>query len=503
MSLSEIKSLAGAPWAILLAVFFLCASIIIHELGHFLAARWRGLVVERFSIGFGPRLFGWTKNGVDYRVSAIPLGGYVALPQLAGVRGIEGGESSFDTEELPPLSAKDKIIVSLAGPFFNILFAVLLGLVIWMTGRPVDASQRTTTIGYVARELVQDDDVKIPGPAWEAGLRPGDRLVSIDGKTVAEWTEIAQSIATSSSYTSEGTRVTELTVERDGKELNLSVKPILDSANGMREIGILPATPAVVGEVFPNSPALRAGLKKGDRIVEIDGEKIGHIFAAGKIIAKLPPVPHTMKIRRGTTLLEMTLTPELADVGGREPRPMIGIRWAAEDKVVVHENPFVQVSNVIYMTFDVLKALVNPKSDISVKDMSGPVGIAHALFISAQESLALLLFLVIFINVNLAIVNLLPIPVLDGGHIAFAIIEKILGKPLPPRFLAASQMIFMILLFGMMAYITLHDIGREVDMARARREISASEKAPDPVFPATPPADEQVAAPEPEAIPAK
>jgi regulator of sigma E protease len=503
MSLSEIKSLAGTPWAILLAVFFLCASIIIHELGHFLAAKWRGLVVERFSIGFGPRLFGWSRNGVDYRVSAIPLGGYVALPQLAGVRGLEGGESAYEADKLPPLSVMDKIIVSLAGPIFNILFAVVLGLVIWMTGRPVDASQRTTTIGYVARELVQDGGTKIPGPAWEAGLRPGDKLTAIDGKIVGEWTEVAQSIATGSSYSGEGARMTELTIVRNGQELKLSVNPVLDSTNGLREIGILPATPAVIGEVFPNSPALRAGLKKGDRIVEIDGEPIGHIFAAGKIISKLPPEAHTMKIQRGGALLLMTLTPELADVGGGEPRPMIGIRWAAEDKVVVHENPFVQVSNVIYMTFDVLKALVNPKSDISVKDMSGPVGIAHALFISAQESLSLLLFLVIFINVNLAIVNLLPIPVLDGGHIAFAIVEKLLGKPLPPRFLAASQMIFMILLFGMMAYITLQDIGREVDMARARREISASEKAPDPVFPATPEADGQAEAKAPEAVPAK
>ena len=505
MSPSEIKELVGTPWAILLAVFFLCASIIIHELGHFLAAKWRGLVVERFSIGFGPRLFGWTRNGVDYRVSAIPLGGYVALPQLAGVRGVEG-ESGYKDGDLPPLSVRDKIIVSLAGPFFNVLFAVMLGVVIWITGRPVDASLTTTTVGYVAKELVQSDNQKVPGPAWEAGLRSGDRLLEIDGEAVGEWSGVAQAVATSSGLDDKGARVTSLKILRDGREMTLSVKPILAPDNGMREIGILPAMPAVVGDVFPKSPAMRAGLRKGDRIAAIDGEPVGHILVAGRIIAKAPPVPHKLTILRGGETLEVTLTPEMADMGGAgQRRPMIGIRWAAEDKVLVHENPFVQVGNVIYMTFDVLHALVNPRSDISMKDMSGPVGIAHALFLSAKEGIALLLFLVVFININLAIVNLLPIPVLDGGHIAFAIVEEIRGKPLPPKFMAASQLFFMVLLFGLMIYITLQDIYREVDMAKVQREVKAAEKAPDPVFKsgAAKPADKPHETPAPAPVPAK
>jgi regulator of sigma E protease len=504
MSPSEIKELVGTPWAILLAVFFLCASIIIHELGHFLAAKWRGLVVERFSIGFGPRLFGWTRNGVDYRVSAIPLGGYVALPQLAGVRGVEG-ESEYKDGDLPPLSVKDKIIVSLAGPFFNVLFAVMLGIVIWITGRPVDASLTTTTVGYVAKELVQNGNQKVPGPAWEAGLRPGDRLLAIDGVAVGEWSEVAQAVATSSGLDDKGVRVTSLRIVREGREMILSAKPILAPDNGMREIGILPAMPAVVGDVFPNSPAMRAGLKKGDRVVAIDGEPVGHILAAGRIIAKTPPAPHKLTLLRGGETLDVTLTPEMADMGGAGQRPMIGIRWAAEDKVLVHENPFVQVGNVIYMTFDVLHALVNPRSDISMKDMSGPVGIAHALFLSAKEGIALLLFLVVFININLAIVNLLPIPVLDGGHIAFAILEEIRGKPLPPKFMATSQLFFMVLLFGLMIYITLQDISREVDMAKVQREVKAAEKAPDPVFKSgdAKPAATPESAPAPKAVPAK
>jgi regulator of sigma E protease len=227
---------------------------------------------------------------------------------------------------------------------------------------------------------------------------------------------------------------------------------------------------------------MSAGLMPGDRILSVDGEAIGHIFTAGKLIAQTPPVPHTLSVLRGERSLEISITPELVQDGSAEPRPMIGVRWAPEPRVLVHENPFRLISGVVYMTFDVLKALLNPRSDVSVKDMSGPVGIAHALFASARESLAMLLFLVVFININLAIVNLLPLPVLDGGHIAFAIAEKLRGKPLPPRLMANSQALFIILLFSMMAYITLHDIMREFDMARTRKEIRQVQQTPDPVF---------------------
>jgi regulator of sigma E protease len=480
MSFSDISDLLQTPWAIALAIFFLCASIFIHELGHFLAARWRGLVVERFSIGLGPRLFGWTRGGVDYRVSAIPLGGYVALPQLAGVRGAEGGASSYDADALPPLSVTDKVLVSLAGPIFNILFALLLCVVLWMTGLPVEQSLRTTSIGYVAEHVMLGDE-NVPGPAWEAGLRTGDTILAIDGTRVNEWTDIVQAVATSSGTDQSGRRTLNILVTRDGEELTLVANPIISSRTGLRELGILPLRSTVVGEVYDNSPAEHAGIQAGDRIVAVDGSRIGHVLGAGRLIASTPPQPHTLTIERGDSTMEVTLTPELVTIG-ESTRPLIGITWAAEDKIVVHDNPFRQVYDVFYMTVDVLRALVSPSSDVSIKDMSGPVSIAHALFASAREGFAMLLFLVMFININLAIVNLLPIPVLDGGHIAFALVEKIRGKPVPAGLMAASQVVFMILLLSMMAYITLHDISREIDMAHDRGEARKADSAPAPVF---------------------
>ena len=141
----SVSDLLGSLRGILLVVLFFGGSIFVHELGHFLAARKRGLKVERFSIGFGPRLFGWTgKDGVDYRVSLIPLGGYVALPQLADMQGIEG-ENSDDAEALPKISYADKMIVSVMGAVFNVIFAFVLATILWFTGMPITQSTQART----------------------------------------------------------------------------------------------------------------------------------------------------------------------------------------------------------------------------------------------------------------------------------------------------------------------------------------------------------------------
>ncbi|MEY4086824.1 MAG: hypothetical protein RLZZ405_1012, partial [Verrucomicrobiota bacterium] len=145
----SVSDLLSSLRGILLVAIFFGGSIFVHELGHFLAARKRGLKVERFSIGFGPRLFGWTgKDGVDYRVSLIPLGGYVALPQLADMQGIEG-ENSDDAEALPKISYADKMIVSVMGAVFNVIFAFALATILWFTGMPVAEGNGSTVVGYV------------------------------------------------------------------------------------------------------------------------------------------------------------------------------------------------------------------------------------------------------------------------------------------------------------------------------------------------------------------
>ncbi|HKK19204.1 MAG TPA: site-2 protease family protein, partial [Opitutales bacterium] len=157
------------------AIFALGFCIFIHELGHFMAAKKRGLVADRFSIGFGPRLFGWEWKGTDFRVSLIPLGGYVSLPQLVDMGRLEGGDGD-EAKKLPPISYADKMIVAVMGAVFNLLFAFVLSLVLWGVGREII---KTTEVGFVAKEVITSEREVVPGPALEAGLKVGDTIFSV------------------------------------------------------------------------------------------------------------------------------------------------------------------------------------------------------------------------------------------------------------------------------------------------------------------------------------
>ena len=183
-------------WSIFLVVVFFGGSIFVHELGHFLAARRRGVHVERFSIGFGPAIWSYrAKDGVEYRIAWFPLGGYVLLPQLADLGAIEG-ESTADVAKLPPISYSTKMIVFVAGAAFNVLFAFALACIITAIGVPESSMTATTRVGYVAKTLEGPDGTKTPSPALTAGFRAGDIVRAIDGKPVADWQDLMQTLIT-------------------------------------------------------------------------------------------------------------------------------------------------------------------------------------------------------------------------------------------------------------------------------------------------------------------
>ena len=175
------QSLFSNVWAVFLIILFFGGSIFVHELGHYLAARRRGLKVERFSIGFGPKILTWKKEGIEYCVSLLPLGGYVAIPQLADLGPIEGGTVH---KKLPPASYADKMIVAVMGAVFNVIFAFILATILWLVGLPVSAQERTTTIGHVERSVGINEQAEAVGPAYLAGLQAGDRILAIDGTNV-------------------------------------------------------------------------------------------------------------------------------------------------------------------------------------------------------------------------------------------------------------------------------------------------------------------------------
>ncbi|MFZ9991625.1 MAG: RIP metalloprotease RseP, partial [Opitutales bacterium] len=303
--------LLGSLWGLALVAVFFGGSIFVHELGHFLAARRRGLKIERFSIGFGPRLFGWTgKDGVDYRVSIIPLGGYVALPQLADMEGIEGA-SSEDAEQLPKISYADKMIVSVMGAVFNVIFAFVLACVLWVTGMPVPAGSTSTVIGYVPPQIVTSSDhlaelglgATIPGPAFKAGLRSGDKVLAVDDVEVGSFNQISEAVMLGNRRDSQGNPTATFKVERHGEVLEFVVQPArveinAHSGDRVRMAGIQPRTAVIVGAVTPGSPAEKAGLKAGDRILSMDGVPLNNTVEFRELLRKDGAKPRTLLVEQ-------------------------------------------------------------------------------------------------------------------------------------------------------------------------------------------------------------
>lgn len=462
------------PLAIALVVVFFGASIFVHEFGHYLAARWRKLKIERFSIGFGPRLFGWKdRHGVDWRISLFPLGGYVALPQMADMRGIEGSPDD-QAAALPELSYTDKMVVSGAGACFNILFALLIGTVLWITGLPVPESMQSTRVGMVAESLTDNEGLLRDGPAQRAGLLPGDQILLVDGKKVSDWEDVVYAITTGTARSDRGNPVTRLSIERDAQTRELTLYPVLDEHERIRRIGIVPALRLVVGDTLPNSPARLAGLRQDDEIIALNGERIYHTGTLSERIRNSADEVLLLSILRDGREQTVTLTAEAVVYNAAgDTIPMIGVQWKSLQNLQ-HINPFAQVYEAMAMTFRVLGALLNPRSDVGINNLSGPVGIGYTLYVISQIGLLEVLSIVVLINVNLAILNLLPVPVLDGGHMAFATFAKVRGRPVSPRFVASAQGLFMMLFLMVFVYVTFFDIGR---VSRNESAITEAEQS--------------------------
>ena len=475
-----ITLLLSGFWSIFLIIFFFGASIFVHELGHFLAARRRGLHVERFSIGFGPKIFSWTRDGVEYRVSWLPLGGYVALPQLADMQGIEG---ETEAEKLPPISYSSKVIVSVMGAVFNIIFAFAMSLVLWGVGYPAAVEQQTTRIGFVAPTLTLPGGEEFESPAARAGLRPGDVVRKVDGKPVETFTDIQHAILMGSGRDGEGNPLVILSAERDGELLDFRLYPILAGRDRLRTVGIQGAHPVIVESLTEGFPAEEAGLQPGDRIVAIDGDTVHSLGQIQQHLKAVGEQEVLLSVERNDELLELGLTPREALVTrDGDTRIMLGFR-RQEVRTLVYRNPVEQVDHARKRVFQMLGSLVNPQTDVGLRHMSGPAGIARIIHWAAQADFRLVLFVMVLINVNLAILNLLPIPVLDGGHIVFATIAKLRGKSLPPNLIATTQGVFMMLLLFLMLYVTFFDIDRWWHDSRDAREYQETYIDPVPADP--------------------
>ncbi len=457
-------------WPVFLMILFFGGSIFVHELGHFLAARRRGLVIERFSIGFGPKIFSWTRNGVEYRLSWLPLGGYVALPQLAEMGAIEG-ESQSDVRNLPPLSYSDKMIVAVMGAVFNVIFAFLLACVIWQAGKPTSEDQLSTSVGYVVPTFTLADGSEVTSPAAEAGLQPGDRIVSIDGNPVNEFVDISQHLATGTGRDSQNRPMALFVIERDGQQMEKTLYPRVNGVDRLRQIGIAPLHTVEVGALIRDFPAQAAGVEIGDRLTAVDGQPVYSTLQVHTYIQERANEAIEFTFVRDGKEFSVTMTPMMREFRQGEFAADVGFRTRS-NRILIHPNPFEQVTDVVTMTFGVLGALLHPDSDLGAQHLSGPAGIVRFFHAASSIDWRLAVWVAVLVNINLAILNLLPIPVLDGGHMVYATIAKLRGKPLPANFVATTQTVFVLLLFGFMLYVSFFDISRWVrDASRERSYI--------------------------------
>lgn len=503
--------------------------IIVHELGHFLAARWRGLVVEKFGIWFGKPIWKKKIGGVEYSLGCIPAGGFVSLPQLAPMEAIEG-QVEGDRKEMPHVSALDKIIVAFAGPLFSFLLAIAFAFVVWGVGRPVGEGDANRVIGYLDPT----------SPAYAAGLRAGDQINMVDGHKVQRFGGMHESVVWHV-VSSEGDTIP-MEVNRDGETLSFDVAPIQEKGQfgkrkPLRRIGAAPMHTPMIAKVEPDSAAAKAGLEPNDLVVGVNGEKVlspmmleelttdpeaeevtwtiergdetfdvkmpasevvvSEVFEGGPaaeaglkegdllLTLNGNPIHSVAEVSRmiqadkhGTFELEVlrdgqkqTLTMEPAwevnsgkavfGFSGGANLNELGILWDQYGRLnIVHPSPMEQIRGASMTIVNMLGALFSPKSDIKPEHLSGPVGIMrmyYLLFDSPYGWQQVLWFSVI-LNVNLALLNLLPIPVLDGGHITLAIIEAIRRKPVNFRVLELIQTGCALLLIGFMLFVTFFDV---------------------------------------------
>src|SRR4051812_44456594 len=434
--------------------------IVVHELGHFLAARWRGLYIEKFGVWFGKPLWKKTINGVQYSLGSLPFGGFVALPQLAPMDIIEG-KADVDRANLPRVSALDKIIVAIAGPLFSVLLAVLIATLIWVVGYPVSESDTTTTVGYLVPE----------SPALNL-LRPGDKILEVDGKPVKRFLGMNDSVSWNV-VRSEGDKIP-IKFERDGVVKTVQVEPYRAETRGWRrksyrQLLIQPAETPIIEKVEPKSPAAAAGLQPGDIVRAVNGTPIYNPAAMMDQITRNPDQEMSLQIERAGSTKEIRVTPALLPTEG-EKKPRIGIAWA--DKLTIaHPSPIEQLYNSVTSTLNTIAAVASPKSDVKLQHLSGPIGIAriYYLLFRSEHGWQLALWFSVILNVNLAIINMLPIPVLDGGHIILGIIESVRRKPLNTRVLEVVQGVCTAVIIGVIIYITFFDV-QDLPFVRQRLE---------------------------------
>jgi regulator of sigma E protease len=441
---------------ILLGLIGLGIVVFIHELGHFIAARWAGIDVEAFSIGWGRPFLKKKIGPVEYRLGIFPLGGYCKMKGENEFQ--EAWENRQKSVTASPgsffsVSPLKRIIVSFMGPFFNLVFAALVLSAIWGIGFEV------ATLGNRI-VLVSDIDAGAFNPADEAGLKTGDRILEIKGRNVENYHDIQEII------TINPEEVLPLKVGRDGRIVELTVRPGLDKDTGAGRIGVYAWIDPLIDEVAAEGPAALAGLKAGDRLLKASGRDIPHTMALSKILEENPGVLE-LEFEREGQKLSSSLVPAYGESG----EPGLGINWRIIRYHTPRLSPFGALTKGLSEAW---KTLVVSAKSLSllfrgidlIQAVSGPVRITYMVGSAAAEGfgqsigagISTMANFLALISIALCIMNLLPLPILDGGMIALFIIEGIIRRPLHPRVVYIFQTVGVVLIFGLMIFAVFGDI---------------------------------------------
>jgi regulator of sigma E protease len=446
---------------ILSLIIVLGVLIFVHELGHFVVAKAVGIQVLRFSLGFGRPLIAWTRGETEYWISWIPLGGYVKMAGLedeGAVGELEGGKAAVAVDperafDKKPLWARMAVI--LAGVTMNVLFAFVV-YVFLVAG-----------IGVPAWATTQVDTVRVamlpPGTEALATLRRGDQIVKVDGDTMATWDEILSRFVEA-----EG----EARIEVAGRSEPLTVRIPADTVARLRLARALePLLPARIGFVYPGEPAARAGLRQGDVVVRANGDTVRSWYDVLRALWYSPGKPVELAVLRDDSVINITVTPRSEtdpDTMSLRPRPFGFIGAEGNPPQIKQRLPLttafrvagVQTGRQIGLTVGAVKRMVTGQGKL--RELGGPIMIAQISGQAVRLGLARFLEIMAMVSVGLAVLNLLPIPVLDGGHAVFLIAEGIRRKPLSPQLRLRLTQVGMLLVLAIMILAISNDVIRNV-----------------------------------------
>ncbi|HZM02193.1 MAG TPA: RIP metalloprotease RseP [Candidatus Saccharimonadales bacterium] len=420
-------------------LFLFGAAIFVHEFGHYWVARRCGLKVEAFAIGFGPKMFSWVRNGIEYSVRWIPAGGFVKLPQMITSTALEGETQ----ENIPPASPFSKILVAAAGPTMNVIFAFLIASLIYFIGLPVPINP--SIIGYVDPTSAEA----------KAGIKEGDRIVAVDGKPVKSWEDVYGSTILALTNVLPVTIRHEAPAGTEGKTDIYMLKAEVNNLVGLKTLNLDPRDLLVIKEVQSGRPAAAAKIKAGDEVVGFAGMPISSRQQLTSLLQKRAGQPTPIVVKRDGQRLTLSVTP-FTDPSSKTT--LLGVYFSQGTDVyeIEHPTPWAQVSGVVGQVYHTVLALVHShESGVKASDLTGPVGIIGVLAMQWNTDYRLALSFMVLVNINLAILNMLPVPVLDGGHILMAIIERVRRRPMGVRFVEWTTTGFATLLIIFMLYVTI------------------------------------------------